>query len=170
MSSLEVVIDADFAKSTLIVTPPALQSQWIDELKTHAPSLKVLVYEGWSKVVPKPKTKPKKVVKDVKARATSRHSRAKVRDNSPRASEPENMQEFLRSFDWPTEANKYDVIITTYQVLKADFDVARAVPTRPRRENVTYSNVERPRSPLVVCEWYRVVMDEVQMVGGGKTE
>jgi E3 ubiquitin-protein ligase SHPRH len=30
--------------------------------------------------------------------------------------------------------------------------------------------MDRPRSPLVMCEWYRVVMDEVQMVGGGKTE
>lgn len=67
-------------------------------------------------------------------------------------------------------ANQYDVIITTYQVLKADLDVARAVPMRPRRDNVIYHNVDRPRSPLVMCEWYRVVMDEVQMVGGGKTE
>ena len=90
-------------------------------------------------------------------------------DDSPSASEEDDVQ-VLKSFDWPPEAHQYDVIITTYQVLKADLDVARAVPIRPRRENVTYHNVERPRSPLVACEWYRVVMDEVQMVGGGKTE
>lgn len=153
----------------MIVTPPALQGQWIDELKTHAPSLKVLVYEGWLKVIPKPKAKPKKVVKHVKPRATPRHSRTQPRGDPP-ASELEDFRELLRSFDWPAVANQYDVIITTYQVLKADLDVARAVPMRPRRDNVIYQNVERPRSPLVKCEWYRVVMDEVQMVGGGKTE
>ncbi|KAF8731589.1 hypothetical protein AX14_004659 [Amanita brunnescens Koide BX004] len=160
-------LEVSAIKSTLIVTPPALQSQWVDELKTHAPSLKVLVYDGWLKVIPRPKKKAKKVVKYVRPRATSRHSR--VRDDSPSASEQDDVQ-VLKSFDWPPEAHQYDVIITTYQVLKADLDVARAVPIRPRRENVTYHNVERPRSPLVACEWYRVVMDEVQMVGGGKTE
>jgi E3 ubiquitin-protein ligase SHPRH len=131
--------------------------------------LKVLVYEGWLKVIPKPKKKPKKAVKYVKPRAMPRHSRAQLEDLPP-TPEPEDFHELLRTFDWPAMANQYDVIITTYQVLKADLDVARAVPMRPRRDNVIYHNVDRPRSPLVKCEWYRVVMDEVQMVGGGKTE
>lgn len=78
-----------------------------------------------------------------------------------------------RKFDWPTEVNQYDVVITTYQILKTDLNVARAARIRPRRENVTYFDgpeQEVPRSPLVRVEWYRVVMDEVQMVGGGRTE
>ncbi|KAF9027429.1 hypothetical protein BDZ89DRAFT_1134219 [Hymenopellis radicata] len=38
-------------KTTLIVTPPALASQWMYELVLHAPMLKVLLYEGcWSKL------------------------------------------------------------------------------------------------------------------------
>lgn len=72
--------------------------------------------------------------------------------------------------DWCSYINTFDVCITTYNTLRQDLSVARAPPPRPRREDVVYSNVERARSPLVMCEWYRVVMDEVQMVGGGKIE
>ncbi|EFX01261.1 snf2 family helicase [Grosmannia clavigera kw1407] len=38
--------------ATLIVTPPALRSQWISELKQHAPGFKVMVYEGMRKSCP----------------------------------------------------------------------------------------------------------------------
>lgn len=72
--------------------------------------------------------------------------------------------------DWCAYVQTFDVCITTYNVLQQDLGVARAPPTRPRRNIAQYSNIERPRSPLIMCEWYRVIMDEVQMVGGGKTE
>jgi E3 ubiquitin-protein ligase SHPRH len=72
--------------------------------------------------------------------------------------------------DWCTYINTFDVCITTYNTLRLDLSVARAPPVRPRREDVVYSNMERARSPLVMCEWHRVIMDEVQMVGGGKIE
>jgi E3 ubiquitin-protein ligase SHPRH len=35
---------------------------------------------------------------------------------------------------------------------------------------VDYFEEDRIRSPLIMCEWYRVIMDEVQMVGDGKVE
>ncbi|KAK2460408.1 hypothetical protein APHAL10511_007573 [Amanita phalloides] len=168
----ETRLEVSTVKTTLIVTPPSLQSQWVDELKMHAPSLKVLVYEGWSKITPKPKIKKtKKAAKNAKPRAVSRHSK-NARDDRSGSDDllDDNDLGLLQSFDWPSEANQYDVVITTYQVLRSDLDVARAVPIRPRRENAVYVNIERPRSPLVRCEWYRVVMDEVQMVGGGKIE
>lgn len=72
--------------------------------------------------------------------------------------------------DWCNYVNTFDVCITTYPVLQQDLGIARPPPDRPRRSIATYINVERPRSPLVMCEWYRVIMDEVQMVGGGNTE
>ena len=72
--------------------------------------------------------------------------------------------------DWCNYINTFDVCITTYNVLQQDLGIARPPPDRPRRTIATYINVERSRSPLVMCEWYRVIMDEVQMVGGGKTE
>ena len=81
--------------------------------------------------------------------------------------EPEPEPELL---DWCNYVNTFDVCITTYNVLQQDLGIARPPPDRPRRTIATYINVERSRSPLIMCEWYRVVMDEVQMVGGGKTE
>ena len=65
------------------------------------------------------------------------------------------------ALDWCSFINTFDVCITTYSVLRQDLNVARAAPVRPRREDVVYSSVTRARSPLVMCEWYRVIMDEV---------
>ena len=72
--------------------------------------------------------------------------------------------------DWCAYVNTFDVCITTFPVLQHDLGVARAPPKRPRRAYVDYGNSSRTRSPLVMCEWYRIIMDEVQMAGGGKTE
>jgi E3 ubiquitin-protein ligase SHPRH len=34
-------------QTTLIVTPQSLLKQWVAEMRTHAPHLRVCVYEGW---------------------------------------------------------------------------------------------------------------------------
>ncbi|KAF7289508.1 SNF2 family helicase [Mycena chlorophos] len=120
-------------KANLIVTPVSLSNQWISELKLHAPSLKVLLYEGWNKL-------------------------AMMIDDQDAA------------HDWPSYCQQFDVVIATYSTLRADLNVARVPPKRPRREDVVYSNIERERSPLIRVEWQRVIMDEVQMVGGGNVE
>jgi E3 ubiquitin-protein ligase SHPRH len=135
-------------QTTLIVTPSSLASQWASELALHAPSLKVFIYDGWAKTnVPAQRNKAKKDASD----NNDSYSR---RDRG----------------DWCSYINTFDVCITTYNILQQEFNVARAPPDRPRREDVIYSNIERPRSPLIMCEWYRVIMDEVQMVGGGNAE
>lgn len=69
--------------------------------------------------------------------------------------------------DWPTFAGRFDVILTTYSVLMKELNVARVPVKRPRREIAVYRPLEE-RSPLVMVEWQRVLMDEVQQVGGGK--
>lgn len=97
--------------------------------------------------------------------------KAKAEDMDVDEPEPEPEEEPEEEIlDWCNYVNTFDVCITTYNVLQQDLGVARPPPDRPRRANATYINIERSRSPLVMCEWYRVVMDEVQMVGGGKTE
>ncbi|KAF9238471.1 SNF2 family N-terminal domain-containing protein [Melanogaster broomeanus] len=184
-------------KTTLIVTPPALATQWADELAAHAPDLKVFVYDGWAKVkvpiseadveverqkrrsaasqkVPlKPKTNGKQngkgkskllidgdiIMDDNESAPTVPTSIASDADSDPNP-----------ILDWPAYINQFDVCITTYNVLRVDMTVARAPPKRPRRQDVEYKNLNRPRSPLVMCEWYRVIMDEVQMMGTGKSE
>ncbi|KAH7882755.1 SNF2 family N-terminal domain-containing protein [Phlebopus sp. FC_14] len=170
-------------KTTLIVTPPALATQWVDELAAHAPDLKVLVYDGWTKVrVPITQA-------DVQLEQEKRPSSRKVKhkNNKSRISSDEddpmnghssnscNAASYARDadgkiLDWCSYVNQFDVCVTTYNVLRSDLTVARAPPRRPRRLDVEYSNLERPRSPLVMVEWYRVIMDEVQMMGAGQLE
>lgn len=99
-----------------------------------------------------------------KSTATSR-GKNKARFDEDETPAPEDSNE-----EWCSHIDEYDVCITTYNVLKNDLHVARPPARRPRRDGVSYVNIERQRSPLVTCEWYRVIMDEVQMVGGGKTE
>lgn len=88
-------------------------------------------------------------------------------DVEERSEDPDEEDDIV---DWCTYVNRFDVCITTYNVLQQDLSVARPPPVRPRRAGVTYSNAERSRSALIMCEWFRVIMDEVQIVGGGKTE
>ncbi|KAF8439971.1 SNF2 family N-terminal domain-containing protein [Boletus edulis BED1] len=168
-------------KTTLIVTPPALAAQWADELATHVPDLKVFVYQGWAKV------KVPITEADVEAEREKRPSMAPRRqDNSKAKRNGKGKANALQGsdivigeiksgnsdqiIDWSNFINQFDVCITTYNVLRSDMTVARAPPKRPRRQDVEYKVLRRPRSPLVMCEWYRVIMDEVQMMGTGKLE
>ena len=174
------------------MTPVSLSQQWADELALHAPSLKVLIYDGWSKVPvaitqaeAERRREARAALYEKKSKSVSRNSsqpssrasstapgrgkrtRTVEADTSVGQDDGDPDDEFI---DWCTYVNTFDVCITTYNVLQHDLRVARAPPTRPRRANVTYSKNERARSPLIMCEWYRVIMDEVQMVGGGQTE
>ncbi|KAK7030788.1 SNF2 family helicase [Favolaschia claudopus] len=180
----EANVEVRAVKTTLIVTPVSLATQWVDELKLHAPTLKVLVYDGWTKLkvpitaadVETERAKRLRAASrgKAKAKATAQKKKSKGRGKTKQiVSDSEDdeaggvIEEVL---DWPAYVQGYDVVITTYQTLKTDFNVAKPVPKRPRREDVVYSTVERPRSPLILVEWNRVVMDEVQMVGGGNVE
>ncbi|KAI0078425.1 hypothetical protein K474DRAFT_1594151 [Panus rudis PR-1116 ss-1] len=172
-------IDVKEVPTTLIVTPVSLAQQWVDEIAQHAPTLKVLVYDGWAKIkIPITETELraareahaiKKVALKSKAKRKAQHKYVQLDDSEIEMAMPEE-EEDDGIMDWCTYVSQYDVCITTYNVLQQDLGVARPPPDRPRRKNVKYENIERTRSPLIMCEWYRVIMDEVQMVGGGKTE
>ncbi|KAJ7453930.1 hypothetical protein B0H11DRAFT_2176342 [Mycena galericulata] len=193
----EADVEVKAVKTSLIVTPPALATQWIDELKSHAPSLKVLLYEGWTKVpVPisasdvereranrvnaasrgkgrgrsKANGKGKSVATKKRGKARKKHTDDSDDSDEEFFDEDEAGEDVGEILDWCSYVQGFDVVVTTYQILKTDVNVARAAPKRPRREDVVYSNVERPRSPLIIVEWNRVVMDEVQMAGGGHVE
>ena len=162
------------------MTPPSLAGQWKEEFEKHAPSLKVLVYDGWSKVkVPitkrevdlqrlqngKPAKVPKNKGKKAKGKAAAGDAMDVDSEAIPSSSSSINDENSGSVIEWPDFVHGYDVVITTYQTLRSDLYVAHPGPERPRRTTVVY---DRPRSPLVMVEWKRVVMDEVQMVGGGK--
>lgn len=61
--SNEVDIKVAEVATTLVVTPLPLMKQWISELATHAPSLRVCVYPGWSGLIQQVRAKRKAAVK-----------------------------------------------------------------------------------------------------------
>ena len=71
--------------------------------------------------------------------------------------------------EWARYLQKFDVLITTYATLTAELNVAKGTTARPRRGTVDYRERSRPKSPLIIVEFWRVIMDEVQMAGGNNT-
>ncbi|KAJ3184878.1 hypothetical protein HDU85_001558 [Gaertneriomyces sp. JEL0708] len=61
------------------------------------------------------------------------------------------------------ELVKYDIVLTTYEVMRKEVHSADPPPTRARRSGVDYRPAQK-RSSLVQVEWWRVVLDEAQMV------
>lgn len=101
-------------KGTLIVTPMGIQYQWLEEISRHAPSLRVLIYEG-------------------------RRGKRAVSEKM---------------------LSKYDVVLVTYAVLKAEVHYSKATPYRFRGQK----RYVVPRTPLLHVLWWRIVLDEAQMV------
>lgn len=64
---------------------------------------------------------------------------------------------------WGDWASRWDVMVVSFETLARDLAASHAAPVRMLRQPSKY---ERPRSPLVQLEFWRVVMDEVQLVGG----
>ena len=110
------------SKATLIITPPAILQQWKDELRTLAPSLDVVTYDG-------------------------------MRVESHKNDDIELRQKCLA----------HDVVLTTYPILARDIHYAEA-PPRNLRHGKKY---EKRLSPLTQIDWWRVILDEAQMVESG---
>ncbi|KAI9005215.1 SNF2 family N-terminal domain-containing protein [Gaertneriomyces semiglobifer] len=66
------------------------------------------------------------------------------------------------------ELVKYDIVLTTYEVLRKEVHSADPPRTRARRSGVDYRPAHK-RSSLVQVEWWRVVLDEAQMVENAGT-
>uniref|UniRef100_A0A060TIR2 ARAD1D40018p n=1 Tax=Blastobotrys adeninivorans TaxID=409370 RepID=A0A060TIR2_BLAAD len=106
------------ARTTLIITPKSILSQWQDEIKTHAPSLSVMVYEG--------------------------------KNNGDVTAE---------------ELASYDIVLTTYAVITNEVHYATYNPLRRTRGHVVEQrHVQDYLSPLMQIQFWRIVLDEVQMV------
>jgi len=108
--------------TTLIVTPPQLLQQWLSEIATHAPGLKVTHYKG---------------------------CRADDRD-----------QELNSIRDLAGQ----DIVVTTYSVLSSELWFSKKVPDRERRNQRVYY---LPTSPLMQLQWWRICLDEAQLVDTG---
>ncbi|EDP49222.1 SNF2 family helicase/ATPase, putative [Aspergillus fumigatus A1163] len=108
--------------ATLIITPPAILQQWMQEIQLHAPALHVLHYTG-----------------------INRHQKLSDRE----------LVELLAD---------QDVVLTTYDVLAREIHYSGAAPKR----NLRHEKRFQPRkSPLVEISWWRVCLDEAQMIESG---
>ncbi|CAI6341653.1 unnamed protein product [Periconia digitata] len=61
----------------------------------------------------------------------------------------------------------YDVVLTTYNVLSKEIHFATPAPDRSLRQAPKH---ERKMSPLVQIEWWRVCLDEAQMIESGVSQ
>ncbi|KFA60931.1 hypothetical protein S40285_05785 [Stachybotrys chlorohalonatus IBT 40285] len=62
------------------------------------------------------------------------------------------------------ELTSFDIVITTYSVLSAEIHFASEPPERSRRHERVYPRV---KSPLMQILWWRVCLDEAQMIENG---
>ena len=111
------------SSATLIISPPSILQQWLSEINDHAPSLRVMLYDG--------------------IRATDRD-----------ASDEEMLVRLL----------DHDIVLTTYNTLASEIHYSSATPERNLRHDKKY---EPRKSPLIQIDWWRVVLDECQMVESG---
>ncbi|EXJ96198.1 hypothetical protein A1O1_01324 [Capronia coronata CBS 617.96] len=109
------------SSATLIITPPSILEQWRQEIKEHAPALRIHHYEGLS---------------------------------GYRRTGDKLIEELLEQ----------DVVLTTYNVIAKEIHYVMEKPERNLRSR---RRVEPPKSPLTQISWWRVCLDEAQMVESG---
>lgn len=63
---------------------------------------------------------------------------------------------------WVQKVSQADIVLATYQNLAADWNVAAPPVKRARRSTAAYVEHARPRSALLLCDWRRVAIDEIQ--------
>ncbi|KAJ6137668.1 hypothetical protein N7471_004154 [Penicillium samsonianum] len=123
--SQPIKVDPDGLKptgATLIITPPAILEQWKQELKEHAPTLRVYHYNGIKR--------GREITDDM------------IVD----------------------ELAEFDVVLTTYNVIAKEIHYAGSAPQRALRHEKRF--VQR-KTPLVRLSWWRVCLDEAQMIESG---
>ncbi|PNP59872.1 hypothetical protein FNYG_14783 [Fusarium nygamai] len=102
-------------------------------------------------------------LKDQWASEIARHApglSVKVYEGRKRMSEVDEQQA-------TDELAGHDIILTTYPVLSSELHFTTAPPERSRRHARVY---DRPSSPLVQISWWRICLDEAQMIESGYSQ
>jgi len=174
-------------KSTLVVSPDSIREQWRFELKRHAPDLKVYVYEGIRSQVlhgeeqgaATAETEGKK--KRKRARRSDRGGDSSSKKDAAECSlwnDGDSSRASSQSMPFDVmdgdgdgqpqisaeELAQYDVVLTTYTVLRTEVNYSQRADVIDALRYVKKYDV--PDSPLLSLSWWRVVLDEAQMVEG----
>lgn len=150
-------------KSTLIVCPESILHQWNDEIELHAPSLTVMIYKGLAKSIPKSSSELAKEMSEHDIILTSYSTISREIHNAL-------YNPTLR----PKRQKKNPISQAAIDIdLKlANFDDPEALETfKQINEEIAFNQQmfrdrEDHSSPLVMVEFWRLILDEVQMVGG----
>ncbi len=133
------------SRTTIVVSPQPIINQWIEEIKKHAPSMSVHIYEG---------------VKGAQATLLKHVERAQ---RSKPFEEELRRKKHTLPVVHPHQLDGFDVVLISYQTLRAE----------QAHEDFQAKNLRHARRfPIIPCavlraSYHRVVLDEAQMVGGG---
>ncbi|WVR04446.1 hypothetical protein IAU60_001449 [Kwoniella sp. DSM 27419] len=146
--------------TTLIVTPPSLLKQWVAEMHRHAPTIRVCVYEGWQSLqkgvekqrAARLRAQNAKAAAQKKRKAEQHRDQIRAKYVRGGAGRRVKVEDVIEVIDDDGEAEEEE---GTLQVTQAQFvDYVRA-----------HDVVITTYHPLVMVEWWRVIMDEVQLQG-----
>ncbi|KAF3181411.1 hypothetical protein EYR41_004936 [Orbilia oligospora] len=135
--------------STLIICPPSIMQQWINELELHAPGLRVLKYDG---------------TRDLTQLVYQKKNGVKARVSNGRYRDLTTELQSIPNSDLIEYLLEYDIVLSSYNVLANEIHYAEKPPDRSLRQPKRF---ERRSCPLVEIQWWRVCLDEAQMIESG---
>lgn len=147
-------------KSTLIVCPESILHQWCDEIELHAPSLTIMIYKG----INSSKQTCTELVEEMSKHDIILTSYSVI------------SREVHNALYNPSSRPKRQRRTPTPRFLELELDPSVDIePEALESLKQIYQQVDSDRklirdrddhsSPLVMCEFWRIIMDEVQMVG-----
>lgn len=177
------------AKTTLIAAPQPILHQWYNEIVRFCPALSVTIYRGVGKY-PEFLNIPRYIGEFLRrfdvvllnysqlaaeanhAKYSSRHAatRGKKRslaevneDYVPQETPASNVSAFQATFDIPNQDSSQAKGPKQYEN-----EVTEELASRARRERLDkIPHTQFYESPLMQSQWWRVILDEVQMVSSG---
>ncbi|KAH8850791.1 E3 ubiquitin-protein ligase [Schistosoma japonicum] len=158
-----------YSKATLIISPDHIWQQWKEELQTHVipDVLQVLIYAGMEAPVTSVEFGIRESVKE----------QGNINPFSPRTHVPTKVvsenkfskEMILPGFVQPPQLACADIVLTSYSVVQRELDWVEVVANRQAgvagrpKLRLAQRYICRP-SPLTCVRWWRVCLDEAQMV------